>query len=231
MAALFAVFSSAPRVFLEHFGFSPMTLGLLCAGVVVLVFGAATLAPRLAAGLGIYRATMIGLGCATTGAGALLFTVLVAHDAFPPFLAATAVFLFGVGIASPLSSLAALEKSPPRRRARRGAVRLHAATEAYPQSRQGRFAPCSAPACRTTSGADGPARDGSSTRHHRAPLAHFNRHHSVGSYSMWRGSNFDRLSQQRIRRAALDRRPARVGGAGACGLPVRGSRVLARISS
>jgi DHA1 family bicyclomycin/chloramphenicol resistance-like MFS transporter len=34
--------------------------------------------------------------------------VLVARDSFPPFLAATAIFLFGLGIASPLSSAAAL---------------------------------------------------------------------------------------------------------------------------
>src|SRR5262245_11141813 len=44
MAGLFAVFSAAPRVFLEHFGFSPVALGLLFAAVVVLVFGASMLA-------------------------------------------------------------------------------------------------------------------------------------------------------------------------------------------
>ncbi|MGZ6039280.1 MAG: multidrug effflux MFS transporter [Phenylobacterium sp.] len=108
MAALFAIFSAAPRVLLEHFGFSPIAIGLLFAGVVVLVFGAAMLAPRLSARLGVYRATMIGLGCAATGAGALLLAVLAAHDAFLPFLATSAVFLFGLGIASPLSSAAAL---------------------------------------------------------------------------------------------------------------------------
>ena len=108
MVGLFAIFSAAPRVLLEHFGFSPVTLGLLFAGVVVLVFGASMLAPRLSAWLGLYRATLIGLGSTAIGAIALLFAVLVAKNSFPPFLFAAAIFLFGVGIASPLSSAAAL---------------------------------------------------------------------------------------------------------------------------
>jgi len=108
MAALFAVFSAAPRVLLEHFGFSPVTLGLLFAGVVVLVFGASMLAPRLSAWLGFYRATLIGLASTVIGAIALLLAVLVAKNAFLPFLFATAIFLFGVGIVSPLASAVAL---------------------------------------------------------------------------------------------------------------------------
>ncbi len=108
MAGLFAVFSAAPRVLLEHFGFSPVTLGLLFAGVVVLVFGASMLAPRLSVWLGLYRATLIGLGSTVIGAVALLLAVLVAKNSFLPFLFTTAIFLFGVGIASPLSTAAAL---------------------------------------------------------------------------------------------------------------------------
>ena len=79
MAGLFAIFSAAPRVLLEHFGFSPVTLGLLFASVVVLVFGASMLAPKLSASLGPYRATLIGLGCTVIGAIALLVAVLVAR--------------------------------------------------------------------------------------------------------------------------------------------------------
>jgi MFS transporter, DHA1 family, multidrug resistance protein len=108
IAALFAVFSGAPRVLLEHFGFSPVALGLLFAGVVFLVFGASTLAPGLLARLGFYRATLVGLGSTVIGAVALLLAVLIAKDSFLPFLFSTAIFLFGVGIASPLSSAAAL---------------------------------------------------------------------------------------------------------------------------
>jgi DHA1 family bicyclomycin/chloramphenicol resistance-like MFS transporter len=108
MAGLFAVFSAAPRVFLEHFGFSPVALGLLFAAVVVLVFGASMLAPGLSARLGFYRATLVGLGFTVMGAVALLLAVLVAGNAFLPFVVGAAIFLSGVGIASPLSSAAAL---------------------------------------------------------------------------------------------------------------------------
>jgi len=108
MVGLFAIFSGAPRVLLEGFEFSPITLGLLFAGVVFVVFGAGMLAPGLSARLGLYRATMVGLGTTVVGSIALLLAVLVAKDSFPPFLAAIAIFLFGVGIASPLSNTAAL---------------------------------------------------------------------------------------------------------------------------
>jgi DHA1 family bicyclomycin/chloramphenicol resistance-like MFS transporter len=108
MAGLFAVFSAAPRVFLEHFGLSPVALGLLFAAVVVLVFGASTLAPGLSARLGFYRATLVGLGFTVIGAIALLLAVLVARNSLVPFVSGAAIFLSGVGIASPLSSAAAL---------------------------------------------------------------------------------------------------------------------------
>jgi DHA1 family bicyclomycin/chloramphenicol resistance-like MFS transporter len=108
MAGLFAVFSAAPRVFLEHFGFSPVALGLLFAAVVVLVFGASTLAPGLSARLGFYRATLVGLGFTVIAAIALLLAVLVARNSFVPFVSGAAIFLSGVGIASPLPSAAAL---------------------------------------------------------------------------------------------------------------------------
>ena len=108
MAGLFAVFSGTPRVLLEGFGLSPVTLGLLFAGVVFLVFGAGMLAPRLSARFGLYHATLVGLGSAVVGGVALLLAVLVARNSLLPFLAAASVFLFGLGIASPLSSAAAL---------------------------------------------------------------------------------------------------------------------------
>ena len=101
-------FLGTPRVLLEGFGLSPVTLGLLFAGVVFLVFGAGMLAPRLSARFGLYHATLVGLGSAVVGGVALLLAVLVARNSLLPFLAAASVFLFGLGIASPLSSAAAL---------------------------------------------------------------------------------------------------------------------------
>jgi len=66
------------------------------------------LAPRLSARLGLYRATLVGLGSTVIGAIALLLAVLIAKDSFLPFLFAAAIFVVGVGIVSPLSSAAAL---------------------------------------------------------------------------------------------------------------------------
>lgn len=108
MVGLFAIFAGAPRVLLEVFGFSPIALGLLFAGVVFVVFGAGMCAPKLSARLGLHRAMMVGLGIAVIGSIAVLLAVLLARDAFVPFLVAIAIFLVGVGIVSPLSSAAAL---------------------------------------------------------------------------------------------------------------------------
>ena len=50
----------------------------------------------------------IGLGLTVVGGIALLLSVVVAKNSLLPFLLSTSVFLFGVGIASPLSSATAL---------------------------------------------------------------------------------------------------------------------------
>jgi len=108
MVGLFAIFSSAPRLLVESFGFSPITLGLLFAAVVFVVFAAGMLATRLSARLGLYRATVVGLAITVIGGATLLLAGLVAKGSFLPFITATAIFLLGLGIASPLSSAAAL---------------------------------------------------------------------------------------------------------------------------
>jgi DHA1 family bicyclomycin/chloramphenicol resistance-like MFS transporter len=66
------------------------------------------LAPRLSASVGPYRATLTGLGFNVTGAVALLVAALVAKNSFPAFILSAAIFLFGVGIVSPLASATAL---------------------------------------------------------------------------------------------------------------------------
>jgi DHA1 family bicyclomycin/chloramphenicol resistance-like MFS transporter len=108
MVSLFAIFSSAPHVLVESFGFSPIALGLLFAGVVFVVFAAGVLAMKLSARFGLYRATVAGLAITVIGGTALLLAVLVAKGSFLAFLTATTIFLLGLGIASPLSSAAAL---------------------------------------------------------------------------------------------------------------------------
>src|SRR4029453_12582283 len=106
MAGLFAIFSGAPRVLLEGFGLSPITLGSLFASVVFLVFGAGMLAPRLSARFGAHHSALGGLGSAVVGGVALLLAVLVARNSLLPFLVTASIFLFGLGVASPLSSAA-----------------------------------------------------------------------------------------------------------------------------
>ena len=108
MVGLFAILSGAPRVLLEGFGLSPITLGWLFAGVVFVVFGGGWLASNLSARCGLFRATMVGLGLTSMGGITLLVAVLGAQDSFPLFLVTAAIFLLGLGIASPLSSAAAL---------------------------------------------------------------------------------------------------------------------------
>lgn len=108
MAGLYAVLSSAPRVLLEGYGLSPIALGWLFAGVVFIVFGAGSLAPRLSARFGRQGATSAGLALAAAGAVVLLGTMLIGEIVLGSFLMIVPVFLFGVGVASPLSSAAAL---------------------------------------------------------------------------------------------------------------------------
>jgi DHA1 family bicyclomycin/chloramphenicol resistance-like MFS transporter len=115
MVGLFAILSGAPRVLLESFILSPITLGWLFAGVVFVVFAGGWLASLLSARHGLARATLVGLGLTATGGVGLLVAVLAAQHSFPLFLGTAAIFLLGLGIASPLASAAAL--SPFGRRA------------------------------------------------------------------------------------------------------------------
>ncbi len=94
--------------FSKDLALSPIALGWLFAGVVFIVFGAGVLAPRLAARLGRHGATSAGLALAAIGAAALLGMTLIEEIALGSFLVIVPVFLFGVGVASPLSSAAAL---------------------------------------------------------------------------------------------------------------------------
>lgn len=108
MVGLFAILSGAPRVLLEGFALSPITIGWLFAGVVFVVFGGGWLASNLSARHGLLRATLVGLGLTAMGGIGLLAAVLAAQDSFPLFLGMAAIFLLGLGIASPLASAAAL---------------------------------------------------------------------------------------------------------------------------
>ena len=107
MGGLFAMFSAAPRVFIEGLHFTPIQLGLFFAGTVMIVFAAGMLATKLAPRFGLDRSIRGGLVAAATGSiGVLLVSVF--HPTFLPFLAAMSVFLLGMGIVNPLGTAQAL---------------------------------------------------------------------------------------------------------------------------
>ena len=107
MGGLFAMFSAAPRVFIEGLHFTPIQLGLFFAGTVMIVFAAGMLATKLAPRFGLDRSIRGGLLAAATGSIAVLL-VSVFHPTFLPFLAAMSVFLLGMGIVNPLGTAQAL---------------------------------------------------------------------------------------------------------------------------
>jgi DHA1 family bicyclomycin/chloramphenicol resistance-like MFS transporter len=107
MGGLFAMFSAAPRVFIEGLHFTPIQLGLFFAGTVMIVFAAGMLATKLAPRFGLDRSIRGGLVAAASGSVAVLL-VSVFHPTFLPFLAAISLFLLGMGIVNPLGTAQAL---------------------------------------------------------------------------------------------------------------------------
>jgi DHA1 family bicyclomycin/chloramphenicol resistance-like MFS transporter len=103
MGGLFSMFSAAPRILIEGFGFSPIMLGLFFAGSVVMVFGSGMLAARLAPRIGLTRAIRIGLLLAFAGAVAML-AVAWLNGNIVAFIIANCVFLLGMGIVNPLGT-------------------------------------------------------------------------------------------------------------------------------
>src|SRR6478672_151056 len=107
MGGLFAMFSAAPRVFIEGLHFTPIQLGLFFAGTVMIVLAAGMLATKLALRFGLDRSIRGGLAAAATGSiGVLLVSIF--HPTFLPFLAAISVFLLGMGVVNPLGTAQAL---------------------------------------------------------------------------------------------------------------------------
>src|SRR5438067_494355 len=107
MGGLFAMFSAAPRVFIEGLHFTPIQLGLFFAGTVMIVFAAGMLATKLAPRFGLDRSIRGGLLAAAAGSLAILLVSLFTPT-FLPFLAAMSVFLLGMGIVNPLGTAQAL---------------------------------------------------------------------------------------------------------------------------
>jgi DHA1 family bicyclomycin/chloramphenicol resistance-like MFS transporter len=103
MGGLFSMFSAAPRILIEGYGFTPIALGLFFAGTVMVVFGSGMLAARLAPRFGLERAIRYGLLIAFIGGLAILVTAYV-HANVATFITATCVFLLGMGVVNPLGT-------------------------------------------------------------------------------------------------------------------------------
>ncbi|QUS40313.1 Bcr/CflA family efflux MFS transporter [Tardiphaga alba] len=103
MGGLFSLFSAAPRVLIEGYGFTPIALGLFFAGTVMVVFGSGMLAARLAPRVGLERAIRYGLLIAFVG-GVALLAAAVLHANVATFIAATCIFLLGMGVVNPLGT-------------------------------------------------------------------------------------------------------------------------------
>ncbi|WP_291843490.1 multidrug effflux MFS transporter [Bradyrhizobium sp.] len=107
MGGLFSTFAAAPRVMIEAMGFTPIQLGLLFAGTVLIVFASGMLATRLAPRYGLDRSIRGGLFAAAAGGIAMLLVSLYSST-FLPYLAAMSLFLLGMGIVNPLGTAQAL---------------------------------------------------------------------------------------------------------------------------
>jgi DHA1 family bicyclomycin/chloramphenicol resistance-like MFS transporter len=107
MGGLFSIFSATPRILIEGYGFTPIALGLFFAGTVLVVFGSGMLAARLAPRFGLDRAIRYGLLIAFVGSIAVLATAYF-HGNVVTFIAATCVFLLGMGVVNPLGTAQAL---------------------------------------------------------------------------------------------------------------------------
>jgi DHA1 family bicyclomycin/chloramphenicol resistance-like MFS transporter len=107
MGGLFSIFSATPRILIEGYGFTPIALGLFFAGTVLVVFGSGMLAARLAPRFGLDRAIRYGLLIAFIGSIAVLATAYF-HGNVVTFIAATCVFLLGMGVVNPLGTAQAL---------------------------------------------------------------------------------------------------------------------------
>jgi DHA1 family bicyclomycin/chloramphenicol resistance-like MFS transporter len=107
MGGLFSMFSAAPRILIEGFGFTPIALGLFFVGSVVMVFSSGMLAARLAPRIGLDRAIRIGLWLALIG-GVAVLAVAYFRGNVVEFIIANCVFLLGMGIVNPLGTAQAL---------------------------------------------------------------------------------------------------------------------------
>ncbi|MHC6226115.1 multidrug effflux MFS transporter [Pseudomonas sp. X10] len=107
IGALYAFFATAPAILMEILGLSAIQLGLFFAATVLVVFAAGMLAPRMAHRYGARSTATAGFGIALLGGLALVLSA--SHIGLLTFSMAITIFLFGMGLANPLGTAAALQ--------------------------------------------------------------------------------------------------------------------------
>ena len=106
IGGLYTFFAAAPAVLMNGLGFSGLGLGVFFAATVFIVMGAGLLAPRLSRRWGQHRAGLLGIGIALVG-GLALFLFAAAPSLLTLTLAMV-LYLFGMGLISPLGTAIAL---------------------------------------------------------------------------------------------------------------------------
>ena len=110
IGALYAFFASAPGVLMGQLGLSAVQLGVFFALTVLVVFAAGLLSPRLVHRFGVHPVMRVGAGLAL--AGALLLMAWGEGLTLLAFAVSMTVFLFGMGLANPVGTAAALQPFP-----------------------------------------------------------------------------------------------------------------------
>ena len=108
MGALFAFFGASPAILMQRFGLDTLQLGLFFSATVFVVFAAGLLAPRLTSRYGAQRGLMAGLLLALTGGAILLAAGRYPGAGLAAYVGGICVFLFGMGLASPIGTAKAL---------------------------------------------------------------------------------------------------------------------------
>jgi DHA1 family bicyclomycin/chloramphenicol resistance-like MFS transporter len=114
MAGLFAFFASSPTIFIGSFGVPPALFGLIPCFTVLFVFAGGLSGPRLAMRWPILTLIAGGFVIMLAGSLAMLAFALSGRTGIAQVLATLVVFLFGMGIANPLATVAALRPFPER---------------------------------------------------------------------------------------------------------------------
>lgn len=104
LGGLFAVFTVTPAILVDGLGFTPLELSLFFAGTVFVVFGAGFAAPRLAQRSSLVSVTRLGLIIASAGCILMALLALTGFYTFASYLMPMLVFLFGMGMVSPIGS-------------------------------------------------------------------------------------------------------------------------------